>query len=903
MALEEYQRKRSFKVTPEPRGKKHATRKKGMRFVIQKHAASHLHYDFRLEIDGVLKSWAVPKGPCLDPHERRLAVQVEDHPLEYIDFEGIIPEHEYGGGTVIVWDKGTFTMQGDDDPSEAWSAGKLKIELHGKKLVGGWTLVRMHTRDGSHKNWLLIKERDDTARSLDEYDVIAEEPQSVKSKKTIEQVAEKPQKMWGRSGAVAPPKKSKHSSDGQPAATAVRSKTNAAKSNAAKSNAAKTSAAKPKPPRRKPEPKPGELTRAARAVLPEQVEPELATLIKAAPQGNDWLHEIKFDGYRLLCRLDAGKAKLFTRSGQDWTSRFPEIAAAVRKLPAKQAWLDGEIVALEPNGTSSFHALQRALSEKHTADLIYYVFDVLYLDGHELRKSPLVERKTLLQELLSGESASGLVRYTDHIVGSGPEFFRQSCRMGLEGIVSKRLKAAYRSGRAGEWVKTKCVHREEFVIGGFTDSSVRNRPFGALLLGFFDKKRKFRYAGRVGTGFSERILKEVRQRLNERRQSESPFVNLTPHEAGRGTHWVHPDLVAQIEFTEWTRDHLLRHPSFQGLREDKEAQTVSHDEPADISDVEAKPGNGRRKHAASPEPSNGDRETIAGVRITHPDRVLYSDQGLTKQGLASYYMQVADWILPHIADRPLALVRCPEGQRKACFFQKHAGPGVSDAIHRVKVPGEASEYLMVDDVAGLVSLVQMGVLEMHPWGSRLDEIESPDRLIFDLDPDPSVEWKRVIEDARRVRALLGEFDLQSFVKTTGGKGLHVVVPLQRRQDWPTLKEFSRAFVNRLAGQDPERYTTNLSKAARHGKVFLDYLRNERGSTAVAAYSTRAKPHATVSTPLTWDELSAAVQSDHFRVDNLPRRLRALDGDPWEGFFTVRQSLTAAMCRSLGVAKD
>ncbi|HVV99077.1 MAG TPA: DNA ligase D [Planctomycetaceae bacterium] len=887
MALDEYRRKRRFRVTPEPRGKQHSSRKrKGLRFVVQKHAASHLHYDFRLEIDGVLKSWAVPKGPCLDTHERRLAVQVEDHPLEYIDFEGVIPEHEYGGGTVIVWDRGTFTPLGD--ASEDWKAGKLKIELNGEKLRGGWMLVRMRSRDGqSDRNWLLIKERDDEARRLAEFDVTVEEPQSVKSGRTIEEIADNPKKVWSRSGEIDAPKKSKRP------ATAKKTIAHKAATKAKSAPAKRKTAAL----------KPADLSGAVREALPAFIEPELATLVDAAPKGNDWLHEIKFDGYRLLPRLARGTAQLFTRSGQDWTAKFAEIAAEIEKLPARQAWLDGEVVALEANGTSSFQALQRALSEKHTGDLVYYAFDLLYLDGYDLRKAPLVERKALLRELLASGADAGRVRYTDHLVGSGPEFYRQSCRMGLEGIVSKRLQQQYRSGRAGEWVKTKCVQREEFVIGGFTDASVRHRPLGALLLGFFDSAGEFRYAGRVGTGFSERILKEIKQRLNERRQTESPFVNLTLREAGHGTHWVRPDLVAQVEFTSWTRDHLLRHPSFQGLREDKEAQTVTHDEPAEISDIEAKPTNGRRKTAAKSESSNGERDTFAGVRLTHPDRVLYSEQGLTKQGLAAYYLQVADWILPHLAGRPLSLVRCPEGQRKACFYQKHAGPGTPDSIHRVKIPGEAQEYLMVDDVAGLVSLVQMGVLEMHPWGARVDDIEAPDRLIFDLDPDVTVEWKRVVEDARRVRDLLAELELQSFVKTTGGKGLHVVVPLQRRQDWPTVKEFARAFVNRLAAGTPDRYTTNLSKAARHGKVFLDYLRNERGSTAVAAYSTRARSHATVSTPLAWDELSAAVQSDHFRVDNLHRRLRALDRDPWEGFFTARQSLTAAICRSVGISKD
>jgi bifunctional non-homologous end joining protein LigD len=885
MSLQEYRRKRRFSRTPEPAGGK-LPRRSVHSFVVQKHDATRLHYDFRLELDGVLKSWAVPKGPSLDPSDKRLAVAVEDHPLEYGGFEGVIPEGEYGGGTVIVWDRGEWEPQGD--AAEGYRQGKLKFKLHGEKLHGGWTLVKIRSRAGERgENWLLIKERDEHARPLGEYDVLVAEPNSALSGRALPQVARDGDRVWKSNRAV------ETTTDGRAAKGIAAARTRPVARSKSKARSSAGKAAKKKRGATAP------LEGSSRGALPEWLQPQLATLAKSAPEGPHWLHEIKFDGYRLLCRIQRGKAKLLTRHEQDWTHRFPQLAAVAAELPVKDALLDGEVVAYDENGISNFQALQNAFREGGAPRLVYQAFDLLHLDGRDLRNVPLVQRKARLKELLAGADSRGMLQFTDHVEGSGPEVFRESCRLGLEGIVSKRGDRRYVAGRSYDWLKTKCVEREEFVIGGFTEPGGSRHGLGALLVGYFDRRGGLTYAGKVGTGFSEAVLADLRQRLEGLEQNRSPFTKFAGRFNERGTHWVQPELVAQIEFSNWTQDGLLRHPSFQGLREDKLATEIMRDKPTAAENgpvTTAQPANHRTTGA------KGDEETaIAGVRLTHPQRVLYAGQGITKQGLAEFYVEIADWILPHVLHRPLSLVRCPRGQKGQCFYQKHADAGTPEALGRIGIEekDKTSDYLVIEDLAGLVSLVQMGVLEIHPWGSRVDNVERPDRLIFDLDPDPAVAWPRVIDAAIRVRELLADLGLTSFVKTTGGKGLHVVVPIQRRHEWPEVKQFCKRLVEQIAAAAPAEYTTNMAKAARKGKVFLDYLRNDRGATAVAAYSTRALDGAPVSVPLEWSGLSASLHSDYFNVVNLPGRLAALKHDPWHDLQQLRQSITAKARRTLG----
>jgi len=860
MPLQEYRRKRHFQKTPEPAGQAKSRRAKGkLRFVVQKHAATRLHYDFRLELDGVLKSWAVPKGPALDPAEKRLAVEVEDHPLDYAKFEGRIPEGNYGAGEVIVWDRGVWTPHGD--PHAGLKQGKLEFDLAGDKLSGEWVLVRLRGRERSDKpNWLLIKHGDDAARPLAEYDVLTERPESVKSGRSLEDLLE--------------------NSNGKP-----RSRRRVKRIAPTKRPAA------PK------------IAGVVKATMPEQQGVELATLSAEVPSGREWLHEIKLDGYRLLCRIENGTARLITRNQLDWTHRYRRIANAAAALPVKSALIDGELVALLPSGVSNFQSLQNAGQPGSEAQLVYYAFDLLYLDGYDWRKAPLIDRKEKLRELLAAVD-SPLLRYSDHVEDDGVTFFRECCQLGLEGVISKRRDRPYVAGRSTDWIKTKCLGREELVIGGYTLSTADRRGIGALLVGYFEDRRsgdnELHYAGRVGTGFTAETLVEMRQRLEKLRQEECPFAAVPAKERGASVRWVRPQLVAEIEFTSWTDSGVLRHPSFQGLREDKPAAEVGRPASLELPSGEEPMAPAKRKQrrvkagARSTNRQAAAKTAQRSVELTHPERVLYPDSGLTKLGLADYYAQIAEWILPHVVDRPLSLVRCPSGQAGKCFYQKHAGAGTPQALGRVSIEEKEGpeEYLVIEDLKGLLSLVQISVLEIHPWGARRDNVERPDRLTFDLDPGPGVAWPRIIEGANAIRDLLAdEYDLKSFLKTTGGKGLHVVVPLApRRGDWDDAKRFCKHVAGQLADREPRHYTINMAKAARSGKIFVDYLRNDRGSTAVAPYSTRARAGAPVSTPLAWDELTPALRSDHFRVGNLPARLRSLKADPWAGIDQVRQSL-------------
>jgi bifunctional non-homologous end joining protein LigD len=870
MGLQEYKRKRDFKKTPEPAGK--VAPAKGNSFVIQKHAATRLHYDFRLEMEGVLRSWAVPKGPSLDPGEKRLAVHVEDHPLDYGDFEGIIPKGQYGGGTVLLWDRGTWYPEGD--PVKAYKKGHLKFRLDGEKLHGGWHLVRLHgDRAGEDKeNWLLFKENDDVAVPGSGDALTQEYPKSVSTGLTLEEIAANPDRVWQSNREEKVTKK-------------------------APAKKAKTSAFDP-----------SGLPGARKAKLPAKVAPQLATLVSDPPSGDEWIHELKFDGYRVLCELKDGNVRIVTRNGKDWTDRFGPIAEAISALPAKEALLDGEAAVLLPNGTTSFQALQNALGEGGE-NLVFFAFDLLHLDGYDLRPVPLLQRKEALGALVEGQPPEGTIRFSDHVLGAGEDFYRQACSFALEGMISKRADQPYQPGRGKDWVKVKCLKRQEMVIVGFTDPEGSRSGFGALLLAVNEGKDLV-YAGKVGTGFNTKTLTDLRKKLDKLEIKTPAFTKAPRGAEARRSHWVEPKLVGEVAFTEWTEDGILRHPTFQGLREDKSPDEVVREVEQPVSKVEKKAVKKTAKKSArkgdtpplGPERDPGGLKEIAGVKLTNPDRVLYPDVGVTKREVALYYERIEAWILPHIKNRPLTFVRCPAGHTKQCFYQKHVGDQFPATIKRVKVEegADAEPYGAVDSLAGLISLVQMSVLELHIWGSHLDDIEKPDYIVFDLDPDEGLSWERVVEGTLKVRGKLEELGLKSWLKTTGGKGLHVCVPITRRAEWDEVKAFTKAVVESIVADEPGRYTANLLKASRKGKIFIDYLRNGRGATSIGAYSTRARPGAPVSTPLFWEELETDVRANTYNVRNLPERLESLEADPWAGFLKERQSITAAMKKAVGM---
>ena len=861
MALSEYRRRRDFHRTPEPSGAAVPARTSHpLAFVIQKHAARRLHYDFRLELDGVLKSWAVPKGPSLDPAEKRLAVHVEDHPLEYGGFEGVIPEGEYGGGSVLLWDRGTW-IPVDPDPAEAYARGNLKFTLDGEKLHGNWALVRMGGKAATERreNWLLIKERDAAALPQSGDAVVAEHPLSVLSGRGLDEIAADRDRIWGPNG------ENRRGAEGSPAP-----------------------------------PDPARIAGARRARMPARLRPQLAIAVDTVPDGPQWFHEIKYDGYRLIARLGGGGVRLSTRGGLDWTEKFPALVEALAALPVEAAVIDGELVHLEADGTSDFGHLQDAIANAKTERLVFYAFDLLHLDGYDLTGAILEDRKAALERIIRAHS-EGMLRYSDHQIGQGPEFFRHACGYQLEGIVSKRRDRPYHPGRDDSWLKIKCANRDEFAVIGFTDPAGHRQGLGALLLGYYDRRGTLHYAGRVGSGFDDAQLTALRTRLDPLARKEAPLaVAALPEGASlRGVHWTRPVLVAEVRYGGWTVDRVLRHATFVGLREDKSAEEVVRDtEPMAASSA-------RIAAAAAPAPvpapaviaRDGSSE-FAGVRLTHAERVLYPGEGITKLDLARYYAEICDWALPHLGNRPLSLVRSPNGQGGEQFFQKHAGASVPEAVRRIEIDGET--HLAVDDLPGLVALVQIGVLEIHPWGSTVDRVETPDRVTFDLDPDPALPWSRVTAAAIEIRDVLAGLGLHSFAKTTGGKGLHVVVPLSPKLDWEAVKAFSKAVAEQIAEQSPQHYTTNQSKRARQGRIYIDYLRNGRGATAIGAYSTRSRPGAPVATPVFWDEVEAGVRPDGFTVTSIPRRLAGLNSDPWAEIGTLKQTVGATARRKLGL---
>jgi bifunctional non-homologous end joining protein LigD len=891
--LELYRSMRDFKITSEPSGSAKAKlfNNQPLPFVIQKHAASHLHYDFRLGWNGVLKSWAVAKGPSYFTGDKRLAVQVEDHPIDYGGFEGIIPKGQYGGGTVMVWDQGTWEPQpGHTDVDEGLRTGSLKFIMHGTKMKGKWALIRMGGKYANERkpNWLLIKEHDEFERPSDAPSVTDEEPNSVVTGRSLEEIAKNEDHVWNSRDTA------KGNAWYRKDAAGV-SDQKAGKGEVARKRVKAVSFT-------------STLSKSPKEKLPAFIEPELA-LQSATPQtGRGWLHELKLDGYRIQARKDGDRIQLLTRKGLDWTHRMKRIAALVEALPADNAILDGEVVVLAENGTTSFADLQAAFQEGVKKPLTYFAFDLLHLNGHNLRGLPLIERKKVLERLIGDDGE--FLRFSEHVETGGDVVFQKACELHAEGIISKRTASEYVSGRSGDWLKLKCVLEQEFVIGGFTLPSNGSHGVGALLLGYYDGG-KLIYAGRTGTGFTQKTHGILRNQLEKLRRTGNPFEK-PPAEALRGAIWVQPKLVAQVNFATWTADNLVRQASFKGLREDKTANEVRKEEPTVASRPHSTP---HASHAASvgvaakvatskTKQSTKSPATAAPVRLTHPQKVLDEETKLTKQQLADYYWAVAPHMLPHIAGRPLSLVRCPEGSGKECFFQKHVSHMLPPGIGEVDVPdkktGKIEPYITLSTAEALAGLAQIGVLEVHPWGSRNDDLEHPDRIIIDLDPDTSIPWTRLAESAAEVRKQLKKLGLESFLKSTGGKGLHVVVPIVAEHDWTVIKQLAHAFVLQMEKAEPTLYLTKMSKAARTDRIFLDYLRNERGATAVAAFSPRARPGATVSLPLSWNDLKLAERPVVY-VANFEEWKGRLNRDPWKLLLESRQRITSKVLGNFNIS--
>ncbi len=824
MALEEYSRKRDFKKTPEPPAGRIKTRKEGLSYLVQKHDATRLHYDFRLELDGVLLSWAVTKGPSLNSADKRLAVRTEDHPLSYGTFEGTIPEGEYGGGTVMMWDEGTWEPKGD--PHAGMEKGHLSFVVHGERLKGGWALIRMRG-DGKRENWLLVKENDGEARKNGANEKFLNDlASSVKSGRSMDEIAE----------------------GERPASKA-----------SVKTKPLKASKAKKVPSSGK------ELKR----LMERYPDVQLATLVDEPPQGEDWLHEIKFDGYRLLGFVSGGAAALRTRNGKDWTDSFPSLSTAMEKLKAEDAVLDMEAVIVDEQGKSSFQALQAALGDGGKPEkIVAYVFDLLRLDGKDLTKLPLTERKEKLENLLQKSKQDLWLRYSAHIAGEGEAMFAKACDAGLEGIIAKRANAPYVAGRQKSWLKIKCSLRQEFIILGYSDARTGGRALGALYLGY-KKDGELRYAGKVGTGFSMKSARELTERL-EGMAAEKPTLSRAETEglaAGewKSVHWIKPSLLCEVSFTEWTQDGHIRHPSFQGLREDKEARDVKQETPVKTA-ATAKP---------AAEKKSAERLVLAGVTISHPDRVISEEGHVTKGELAEYYAGLADFILPQIINRPLSLLRCPAGIGGECFFQRNPGRGLGADIKpfAFKHNGKKYEYFYIENEKGLLEVVQMGAIELHPWGAPVEAIDYPDRLIFDLDPAPDVPFEAVKLAAQDLRQRLQHKGLESVLKCTGGKGLHVTVPLAGKDKWPVVKSFAASLAEEMVAATPQAYVATMSKAKRTGKIFIDYFRNDYTATAIADYAVRARPGAPVALRLDWKELKGLKSGSQFTMKDVLKRLK------------------------------
>ena len=852
--LKTYQSKRNFDLTAEPSGEAEVKASERLRFVIQKHAATRLHYDLRLEYDGVFKSWAVTRGPSLDPHERRLAVEVEDHPLDYGDFEGTIPKGQYGGGSVMLWDRGYWKPEGKLSIAAQLKKGHLTAEFDGERMKGAWHLVRLDKdRERSKRtNWLLIKAHDGVERDGDHDRFLQGNDSSIASGRGMDAIAEGkgkgPKPLMSVTRKSAPADAIWQTNKTDPPADAE---------------------------------KPQRHGKTA-SELPRFIAPQLCKLVDRAPAGGDWGHEIKFDGYRLQLRVQKGKAELRTRKGLDWTSRFPEIARDGGRLP--DGLYDGEAVALDDDGKPDFAGLQAALSSGKTGALVLYLFDALFAEGEDLRGLPLADRKARLKGLIEAAAASPRLRYVEHFQNAGEAVLKSACRMHLEGIVSKRLDAPYRSGRGETWTKAKCRGGQEVVIGGWTTTGAN---FRSLIAGVHRDGRLI-HVGRIGTGFGRGKLETLLPALKQVEADVSPFEGPDAPRKAAGVHWVKPELVAEIEFAGWTGDGHIRQASFKGLREDKPAEEVAAEgEAADA----APPDSAKPKSTGS---------VVLGISISNPAKPLWPAAGgeaaVTKIELARYLEAVSGWMMPHIVGRPCSLVRTPDGiEAKQRFFQRHGGAGTSSLITLVTVSGDRQPYIQIDAPEALIAAAQSGSTEFHPWNCRPGDPDTPGRLVFDLDPAPEVPFDAVIDGAREVKARLEDLGLVAFCKTTGGKGLHVVTPLAKAKlDWPTAKAFARELCLRMAADSPERYLVNMAKAKRTGKIFLDYLRNDRMSTAVAPFSPRARASAPVSMPLTWGQVRAGLDPMKYTVHTAAGLLPGRDA--WEGYGEAERPLAAAIKR-------
>ncbi len=852
-ALKTYRDKRNFDVTPEPATGGVANDDERT-FVIQKHWATRLHYDFRLELEGTMKSWAVPKGPSFDPADKRMAMLTEDHPISYSSFEGTIPPGNYGAGKVIIWDKGSWIPL--EDPHRGYRDGKLKFELRGHKLRGRWTLVRMKGRGEDKKEpWLLIKERDEFVRGANDYSVVDEMPDSV------QHLADQP--------AVAgptPPEGQAAPADGPPAG-------------------------------------------ARKAALPQTLQPELATLVDKPPaDAQNWFYEIKFDGYRMLTRAKDGQIRLITRNGHDWTHKLGKLTQTLEQMELPDGWYDGEIIMPGERVPADFQALQGAFDSARTSDIVYYLFDIPYCAGYDLREVPLLERRAVLQRVVE-RKPHDKVRFSAVFDAKPEDVVASACRLGLEGVVGKRRNSAYLTRRSSDWVKLKCGHRQEFVIGGYTDPKGSRTGIGSLLLGVYDAGQ-LKYAGNVGTGFSEQSLRELRRQLDAVASDKSAYT--AGAEIPRGAHWVKPELVCEVSFGEWTRDHRIRHSVFHGLRSDKPPTVIVREEPrhsaapVDKAARSSAARSGGKKPAPAAQPARQVAEEPgaqprlpASLRVSNPDRVIDAESGTTKIQLVRYYALVAPMMMEHLKGRPVALVRAPTGIGGELFFQKHAEryqmPGI-EQLDPAFFPGHPP-MLEVATPEGLLSAAQMNVIEFHAWNGVKSAIHKPDRMTFDLDPGEGVGWPQIQEAAHLVRAFLSELGLPAFLKTSGGKGLHLVVPLKKQLDWDTVKDFSQAIVQHLARAIPQRFVAKSGGGNRVGKIFIDYLRNGYGATTASAWSVRARPGLGISVPVRWDELEGLKSGAHWTVGSVHTRLDE-GNQPWSEYENGRTPLARAM-KTLG----
>lgn len=894
MSLDDYYQKRDFEKTPEPRGDAALGTSGKSRFVIQKHDARSLHYDLRLESDGVLKSWAIPKGPSQIAEHKRLAIETEDHPMDYLLFEGVIPEGEYGGGTVMVWDTGTWELV-----KGSLKSGRLTFQLHGKKLSGAWRIFKTNRQSGKKRQWLLNKVDDAQAKPATTEIITATQPLSVLSNRSLQEIANDRDRIWTADCGMDESVGSGEIESGQPdgglqclssgSTAEMQQRIRTFLSSLAEGHSDGS-------------PELDDAIKATDGVRPapfplEVIEPAKPVSERNPPLGDDWIHEIKYDGYRMVCWIQDGKARFLSRNGKDWTDKLQRLASHAARLPIRNAIIDGEVAIVGDDGRTDFQELQTLIGSGDDRSLTYFVFDAIHLNGHDLRSATLLDRKKILRLLLPSEHP--VFQFCDFITGQGDIVFAQASKLGTEGIVSKRASSRYVSGRTEEWVKIKCLSSAEFVVGGYTVSDTASRKIASLVLGRHEDGELI-YEGRVGTGFTAATLSELEESLTSKEIDDSPFANLD-RSAGREYRWVQPEMVVEVEYGGWTRERILRFPSYRGRRDEFAPKDIVRVPDAKTKrSASASVDNTATSTVVAP-PMTVDFDSLSDFRLTHPERIVYPQDGVTKLGLATYYGRIAGWMLPHVIDRPLALVRCPKGMSGRCFFQKKPMKGMPSAIECPEIAAEGRTTQnppLIRDLEGLLALIQFGTLEIHTWGCGVDRPDRPDMITFDLDPDESISFHLVIEAAVMLRELLEDLDLKGYLKTTGGKGLHVVVPIRRRSGWEDVTTFCDAVSRRMVGQSPSRFTTSPSKSARKGKIYLDTLRNRFGATSIAPFSTRAKDHATISMPIAWEELVGLTAGNVYSISNAFHRMEHLTMDPWVDFYETNQGLSQSLLKKL-----